>query len=493
MNLRLVNLALGGILSLVCLLMIVCLLFSMGYEGAEDSPWPSVWWISLLPTLGAAAIFLVLGRKADRQRIFRREAFAVVGLGWCSASLFCALPFVFAPLDIPVWDALFESVSGLTTTGSTIFPDLGLLPQSLLLWRSLMQWMGGLGIIILFVAILGFFGIGNKALFHRESSALADSEMGTRFQMLSLRYLIIYVSITLAGIVGLWVLGMEPMAAIHHGLCAIATGGFSPHNESVAFYPQLSLHLWLVVLMMAGGVAFPLHFLIWYQRRYRVLWSNEEFRTYLLIMLGVSVVIGLDLVFYGGDLPSKGWRLVVDALFQTVSIMTTTGFTSTNYDQWPPLTKFLMLGLMFMGGCAGSTAGGIKVSRFIVFTKAALRHLRTVYCPHRIETIRLNTKVLSGDSVHGVIIYFALYFILLLVGILGLALLEPTLQFATILSAVITCFNNVGPGLAEVGPNSNFASLQPMGKLWLSAFMLLGRLELYAILLLLLPSFWKKF
>jgi trk system potassium uptake protein TrkH len=495
MNIALVLLALGGILLIESVMLLFCLAFSFFTESyaVSDFSWPMLWLECLIPTLLSACILIFMGRKADREHFFRREAFAIVSLGWLVSGLYAALPYAISPLGIPVWDALFESYSGLTTTGATIFTDLNQLPDSLILWRSITQWMGGLGIVILFVAVLGFFGIGNKALFNRETSALADSDMGTRFQSLSFKYLLIYIGITVVGIIGLVICGLTPFNAINHTMAAVSTGGFSPHNESVAYYPQLSVHLWLTLIMLAGGVAFPVHYILWIQKRIGFIKRNEEFKAYFCIIFLVTSIIALDLLFYWPDRTASTTQTLVDSLFQTVSIMTTTGFATANFDVWPPLSKFLLLGVMFIGGCAGSTAGGIKVSRFIVFAKAARRHLQLVQRPHLVSKLRLNGKVLSEDAIQGVIIFMAFYFVLLLIGILGLALLEPNLKLTSTLSAVIACLNNIGPGLGQVGPTENFALFNPAGKMWLAAFMLIGRLEIYAVLLLLMPSFWKKF
>lgn len=495
MNIALVLFAVGGILLIQSLLMLVCMVFSLVTENHADATyaWPLLWVKCLLPTFSASLVFMFVGRRADRTRFFRREALAIVGLGWLVSGLCAALPYVLSPLGVPLWDGIFESYSGLTTTGATIFRDLTLLPDSILLWRSITQWMGGMGIVILFVAVLGFFGIGNKALFHSEVSALADSDMATRFQSLSCSYLMIYVGFTLLAVLGLVTLGLTPLNAVNHAMAAISTGGFSPHNESIAYYSDLWVHLWLIIIMLCGGVALPVHFTVLLQRRLGILRQNEEFRAYLAILLVVTTIIFLDLAFFWPGHEGVTPRLLVDSLFQTVSLMTTTGFGTADFDLWPPLSKFLLLGIMFVGGCAGSTAGGIKVSRFIVFTKAAYRHLLLVHRPGLVRKLRLNGKVLSENAIQGVITFFAFYFVLLLIGILGLALLEPNLNLTSTLSAVIACLNNIGPGLGDVGPTQNFALFNPVSKLWLSAFMLIGRLEIYAVLLLLLPSFWRKF
>lgn len=492
MNFRLVSLALGGILLIVGTLMLVCLGYSAWGEP-KPGPWVTDWLRCVVPTLAVGIVLMNLGRRADRTRIFRREAFAVVGLGWIVAGVFAALPYMILPPHAPVWDALFEAYSGLTTTGATIFTDLDQLSRGLLLWRSITQLIGGLGVVILFVAVLGFFGIGNKALFNRESSALADSEMGTRFQSLSFRYLMIYSAITLVGAVGLVIGGLTPYSAINHAMCAISTGGYSIHNESLGFYTGWHVHLWVVLLMMAGGIAFPVHYVLWIQRQWGTIRRNEELIVYIAAILLISTVIAIDLIVLWPGRNAPMSKLIVDSLFQTVSIMTTTGFGTADFNEWPPLSKFLLLGAMFAGGCAGSTAGGMKISRFIVFAKAALRQVRQAHRPHVVAKLRLNTKFLPEDAVQGVVMFFALYFVILLIGILGLAFLEPTLSMTTTLSAVIASVNNIGPGLAEVGPTHNFSIFNPLSKVWLSGFMLLGRLEIYAILLLILPSFWRKF
>ncbi|MEM6820690.1 MAG: TrkH family potassium uptake protein [Verrucomicrobiota bacterium] len=493
MNIPLVLMALGGILVIEGVMLLICFLYSLLFEGGIRSEWPQLWLSCFIPTIGAGFLLTLLGKGADRSRVFRREAFAVVSLGWLICGAFASLPFLLSPLTFAPWDALFEAYSGLTTTGATIVTDLTLLPRSLILWRSILEWMGGLGIIILFVAVLGFFGIGNRALFSRESSALADSDMATRFQSLSFRYLLIYVAFTIISAGGLLLCGLDLFSAVNHAMCAIATGGFSPHNESIAFYPDISVHLWITLSMFVGGVAFPLHYAVLIKKRLGVLKENEEFRFYAFIILFVSSVIALDLTFNWHEESVSKFRCMVDSLFQTVAIMTTSGFVSADYDQWPPLSKFLLLGLMIMGGCAGSTSGGMKVSRFLVFGKTALRHLHLVYRPHLVKRLKLNGKVLPEEDINGVIIYFAIYFVLILIGILGLAFLEPNLRLTSTFSAIISSINNIGPALADVGPTKNYAALSPFSKLWLSAFMLIGRLEIYAILLLLLPSFWKRF
>jgi trk system potassium uptake protein TrkH len=355
------------------------------------------------------------------------------------------------------------------------------------------QWIGGLGVVILFVALLGFIGVGTKALFSRESSAVAQSDVMPRVQSLTLRYLYIYLGFTLIGILGLIILQVSFFESVCHALCAISTGGFSPHNESVGYYHSNFVTLWLAFLMFVGGIALPVHYVVLIQRRWGVLKSNEETRVYGYLVVIAALIIAVDLAIVQHtpveDLPT----LVVDSFFQLISITTTTGFVTVDFNQWPTLTKFILVMFMIIGGCAGSTAGGMKIARFIVFLKTARRHLQLIIRPNKVARLRMNGRILDEEFINAVVFYFAIYFVLLIVGILGLSILQQDIDLETTFSAAIASFNNIGPGLGKVGAMENYAFFNVASKMWLCLFMLLGRLEIYAILLLFLPSFWKKF
>jgi trk system potassium uptake protein TrkH len=488
-NTRFVSLILSGILLIEGLLMLVCLLFALFSERGSGMLFS--WAVSVMATLAFSGLCYLLGRRAERKSIFKREAFAVVGLSWLICGVFAAIPFALAPAPIPLWDALFESYSGLTTTGATIFKDLTLLPGSLLLWRAITQWMGGMGVVVLFVALLGFIGVGGKALFIRETSALAEGDLKPRAQSLTIRYLAIYLGITLVGAVGLLVFGMSLFDAVTHTMCAISTGGFSPHNESIAHFSAWYVQAWIIVIMFMGGIAFPVHYHLWVLRKFGVLHEHRETRLYGAIIIIATIIVALDLMSV--EAYTSAPRAALDSLFQVVSIMTTTGFCTADFNQWPALSVVVLLLLMMIGGCAGSTGGGLKVARLMVFVKAALREVRVVFRPQLVLRVTLNRRTIGEHVVRGVVFYFAIYFVLMILGILGLSMLEPHLDLTSVMSALIASFNNIGPGLGEVGPASNYAALHPPGKIWLCLFMLLGRIEIYAILLLFLPSFWRKF
>lgn len=442
--------------------------------------------------LSTGLLLLGLGRKTDLNQVFRREAFAVVGLSWILCGIFGALPFPLSGVGT-MWDGLFEAYSGFTTTGATVFRDIGQLASSLVLWRSVMQWMGGMGIVVLFVAIFGFMGVGGKSLFQEETSSLAQDDFHVRMHSLSLYYLALYFGFSFIGALGLFLMGLSPFDAINHAMTAISTGGFSPHNESVGYFGHWYVEAWLTVVMLMGGIGFPLHYRMVFLRKKSIYISDEEVRTYFFIVLGSSLVVAGERILRGELADQALHVLCVDSIFTVASVITTTGFTSSDFSLWPVLSQLLLLGLMISGGCAGSTAGGIKVARILVFMKEAYRQLRLVYHPRLVIRLRLNGKILEDSMLQGVTFYFALYFLLLVAGIFLLSLLEPKLDIISVVSAVFASLNNVGPGLMEVGPSGNYAFFNPASKMWLSLLMLVGRLEIYAIVLLFVPRFWKRF
>ncbi len=494
MNLRFISFILGIILLLEAVLMGLCMAFEHLWIGHTLPGMVQAWAVSAVLTATLGTVLTLTGKRAQQSQIFRREAIAVVGLGWSLAAIMAALPFLLAPLPIHPADCLFEAVSGLTTTGATIFPDLTLLPDSLLLWRSITQWLGGMGIVILFVALLGFLGVGSKILFSRETSAVADSDLLPRVQALSLRYLGIYLAFTAIAFTGLILCGLSPFHALNHAFTAISTGGFSTHNESIGYYSSQSVHLWIILVMITGGIAFPLHFLILAKRNAGLLLKNEECRSYLILLLFFATTTTLALLTI--DRPDDGLSLpdfALAAAFQTTSIMTTTGFSTADYNLWPPLGQKLIILCMIFGGCAGSTSGGLKIARLLAFVKIILLQLRLTFRPNLVSHVRLNGKIIDSEVTQGVTFYIALYASLILAGAAVLAFLEPSFDLVSIFSASVSAVNNIGPALGEAGPASTYASYSLFGKLWLSFLMLVGRLEILAILLLFLPSFWRKF
>lgn len=493
MNLRFVALVIGAVLVLESGLMGICWLYAWLSPMPAENAMADTWLISIFVTFTVGVLPVVMFRNTIDMNVFRREAFAVVGLGWIIAGIFAALPFSLPPLSMPIWDGLFEAYSGLTTTGATIIVDLALIPDSVILWRAITQWLGGLGIVVLFVAVLGLFGGGGKSLFVSETSAVADDDFGARVRSLAITYFLIYLIVTVIGFIGLVILGKDPFDAACHSMSAIATGGFSPYNASMAEFPSHAIQLWIIALMMFGGIAFPIHYQVFVLRRLGVLRENTEFHAYLIILFGVSAVVLADLLATGAYKGAEWWDAAVASLFQVTSIMTTTGFASTDFDAWPNLAKTMLLGVMIIGGMAGSTSCGLKVARVVLFAKVLKRQFQTIFRPHLVLKLRMNGHTLEEKLAEGVIFYVAMYFALLIASTLVTNVLEPHLSLTNVLSATIATYNNIGPGLELVGPTQNYAFLNPATKIWLSFMMLLGRVEIFAIIVLFLPSFWRKF
>lgn len=492
MNYRYVALILGLILMLEGVLMGFCWLYAWLSPLEIETAMEHSWAVAMCVTFTIGVLLVALFRREMQSQIMRREVLAVIGLTWIVAGIFASIPFMMPPMNMMPWDALFECYSGLTTTGATVMSNLNEKPHSIILWRSLMQWTGGLGIIILFVALLGLFNVGGKSLFTSESSAVAENEVGTRVKTLSIGYLTIYTGLTVFGLVGMVLSGSEIFEAVNLAMCAIATGGFSPVDESAGHLSEIS-QMFLIFLMIAGGIAFPVHYQLWILRRLEVIKTNTELHVYLGLIVTATAIIAVDLIWVGEYKTGDTHWIVVDSLFQVTSIMTTTGFSSADFNAWPPLAKVILLGLMIVGGCAGSTSCGMKVARIVVFVKALVRQVRLSYRPSLILKLNMNGRPLAEKIITGVIFYVALNFFGTLIGIFGLAIMQPQVNMSTIISAVLACINNIGPGLELVGPTENYAFLRPVSKLWLSLLMLLGRLEFFAILVLFLPSFWKKF
>ena len=492
MNLRFVLLVVGGALLIEAFFLLICSGYTAFFEP-QNTGMQSAWMKSFGLCSLSALLCILIGFKSRKDEIFHREAFAVVGVGWIICSFLGSFPFYFSPYDIPFWDSLFESVSGLTTTGATIFTDLEKLPRSLHLWRSLTQWIGGMGIVVLFVALLGFIGAGHKAIFANETSSLAETGLRPRVRSLTLRYLSIYLGLTIVAFAGLLLCGPSFFDSFTHATCAVSTAGFSPYNDSIAHFPQWYVHLWLIIVMILGGIAFPVHFQFFILKQYNHALKNEELRCYFWIIGIATSIICFDLLFVRFYEWDNFPRAALDSLFQVVAVMTTTGFSTVDFALWPGLSKMLLIILMIIGGCAGSTSGGIKVSRIILFAKAALRYLQLSFLPRTVKRLRLNGTPVEEAAIQGVAFYFAIYFVVLLIGVLTLSILEPNLDLTTVHSSVLACFNNLGPALDKAGPSENYAFFNPASKIWLSILMLVGRLEMKVILVLLIPAFWKKF
>lgn len=492
MNFRLVAKILGVLLFLIGLGMGAC----AGYAWFEMQTSPekgldalhSLGWSAGI-TIGIGLLGFLLGRGTGNE-VLRREAIVVVGLGWILSGLAGCLPFLIGSPHLGFAGAFFESMSGFTTTGSTVINDLDLYPRAILLWRSVIQWLGGIGIVVLFVAVLSFLGVGSRSLMQHESSLNISDTAAARIRDVAKKLLLIYVGLTALCGVGLWLLGMTPFEAVCHAMTTISTGGFSTENQSIGHWDNLALEGWITLFMLLGSVSFMLYVFV-ANRRWSRLKAEEEARYYVLLLAVACLAIGANLWLTN---ESTGFLLGLRrAFFTIVSISTTTGFGTEDYDQWPTFSRLLLLGLMAIGGCAGSTAGGMKMNRLILFAKISVQELVKSFRPHQVFRLRLNGTT-PDDSVRLQTTLF-LSFAFGTTGMVSLlvALMEPHLDLTSAFGAVLATLFNIGPGMGMVGPTDNFSSLHPTSLILLSLVMALGRLEFFAVLVLFLPSLWKRY
>lgn len=441
---------------------------------------PLLW--SAGPALAVGGILLFLSRGADRQ-MRARDGLFVVAAGWFLVSAFGALPY-FVGNHLDAIDSIFESTSGFTTTGSTVFNDVESLPRSILLWRSMTQWLGGMGIIVLTVAILPYLGIGGMQLFKYEVPGPVKGKLSPRIADTARRLYFIYIGLTLAAFLCLWVAGLDLFDAACHSLTTLSTGGFSTRNQSIGSFGSPLVEWIFIAFMLLAGINFMLHYWTLTGHVRKVI-GDEELRAYLVIC--VVLIFGVAWALRDPNWTSEGLRT---AAFQVVSLMTTTGYATSDYENWPQLGQFLLLGLLVLGGMAGSTAGGIKTIRIVIGWRAVRRNLAVA--PHRsvVRHVRYSGEPVAEGTVSGVLVFFVMYF--------GLAVLSATLlaaagyDLATSISAALTTIGNVGPGIGQVGPMDHFAHLPDPIKLSLSGCMIAGRLEIISLLALFHPRFWQR-
>ncbi|MBJ7259143.1 MAG: TrkH family potassium uptake protein [Chthoniobacterales bacterium] len=488
MDYRQLSRVLGYLLLLMAIAMAGCLVYSL-FDNEANHCADRALGVSALFTAAVGWLLALLGRGGGHE-ILRREAIAIVGLGWMISTLFGALPYVLCTPSLSVAGAIFESASGFTTTGASVMKDVTAWPRGVLLWRATTQWLGGMGILVLIVAVLSMVGAGSKSLFRRESSAKFSEGFSTRVRETALRLWQIYVALTAVCTIGLVVLGMPVFDSVCHTFAAISTGGFSTRNESIMYYHSPAIEWWLIAFMILGAINFMLYawLLVGRWNRWR---QDEETRAFLWILIGVSLLIAADIIYFGqADGWADGFRA---AAFQAVSVMTTTGFASADFDQWPNFSRGLLVALMFIGGCAGSTAGGVKVGRVVVFFKTLRRQMVHSFRPNQIIPVRINNVNVSDSYLLDVMFFLALTGVIVALATLAMAVLEPQFSLLSSFTAVAATLFNIGPGLDAVGPMMNYAGLGAAAHLLLSGLMIMGRLEIFAVLVLFVPLLWRRF
>jgi len=441
--------------------------------------------ISAVITFGAGLSFYQPTRKNDHKNIGKKDGYIIVTLTWVSISLFGSLPFYLSGHIPSFTDAFFETISGFTTTGATILEDIEAMPESLLFWRSTTHWLGGMGIIVLTLAILPILGVGGMQLFVAEAPGTTPSRLHPRITETAKRLWLIYVIFTAVLTILLMMGEMNFFHAINHAFSTMATGGFSTRNESIAAYGPYT-HYVIILFMIIAGTNFSLHYFALKGQVSRLI-NNDEFRFYIYMIFGFTVLFTTSIYFIHDTGFEQAFR---DSFFQLVSIITTTGFITTDYLEWRGFLWFIIFLLMFTGGCIGSTGGGIKMIRHLLLLRNTTQELKRLIHPAAVFPVRFEGKTIPAEIIYNFLAFFLLYIAIFMIG--GAIMSILGLDFQTALGSTAATLGNVGPGIGNVGPVDNYAHIPAIGKWFLAFFMLLGRLELFTVLLLLTPAFWKK-
>ena len=483
MHLRVVQQILGLLLMLFSLTMLPPVFVSAWY-GDGSAP---AFVLSFLVTLLAGLIVWAPVRHETRD-LRSRDGFLVVAGFWTLLGVFGGAPLLFA--DVPamsVTDSVFEAVSGLTTTGATVLTGLDRLPPAILYYRAQLHWLGGMGVVVLAVAVLPMLGVGGFQLYRAETpGAVKDTKLTPRITETAKALWYVYLGLTIACTLAFWAAGMTVFDAVCHSFATMATGGFSTHDASLGYFQSPLIDVIAIVFMVLAGTNFALHFLVWQARSLRHYIHDSEFKAYLLILAALSGFVALYL--YLGGYYASLQEATLQATFHVVSVMTSTGFGRDDFSAWPGALPVLLVLTMFIGGCGGSTAGGMKVIRWLLLYRQGVREVVRLVHPAAEIPVRLGETVVPQRVVDAVWGFFAIYVVLF--AAMMLVLLGIGVDQVTAFSAIATCLNNVGPGLGAVA--SNFASLQTAGKWVCVLAMLLGRLEIFTLFVLISPAFWRR-
>jgi len=435
--------------------------------------------------IGLGLLVILLTRNT-KKKLGKREGFIIVSLVWIIFSLLGSIPYMLSGAIPNFTNAFFESISGFTTTGSSILRNIEELPHGILFWRSISQWLGGMGIIVLSLTILPIFGIGGMQLYAAEVPGPAPERISPRIKQTAKMLWGIYLLFTVTETLLLWIGGMSLFDAVCHSFTTMATGGFSTKQASIAHWDSPFIHYVIVVFMILAGTNFSLSYGA-LRGKFKNVRKDEEFRYYLIFIGIFTLLIFAGLLISGGAGPEQSFR---NSLFQVVSIMTTTGYITADYMLWHPFLTILIFSLFFFGGSAGSTGGSIKIMRIVILLKNSYYELKKMIHPHAVIRVKFNQHLVDTKIVTNVLAFFILYFLIFIVGTVIFTLIEPNMDSS--MGAVATCLGNIGPGIGKVGPAETFYHIAPGGKWFLSGLMLLGRLELMTVLVLFAPGFWKE-
>lgn len=481
MNYKLVLHILGLILRVEAVLMLPAMVIGF-VTGGGDGP---AFLYSAVITLAAGQLLSLFPGKGTQMQA--RDGFAAVALCWIVLGMFGALPYMFSDVLPNYADAVFETVSGLTTTGATVFTFIEGQPLGVLFWRAQTQWMGGMGVLVLALALVPKLGEGSVYLMRAESPGPIKSKLTPRVNDTAKILYSIYIGLTVAEAVCLRIAGMPWFDSVIHAFTTISTGGFSVKDASIAAYGSLAIEWIIIIFMFLSGINFALLYFA-LLRNFRAVFESEELRSYTLMTVVASALIVMNLVVHAGW--ALDARTVTDSVFQVVTLMTTTGYMTYDYVRWPTFSQVILILVMFAGGCAGSTAGGIKQIRVVLLFKNLRREVQRILHPRVVTTIKSDGERVDEPILSGISLFFFAYIFLLLAGMLIVA--WDDVGFTAAFSASLTCISNVGPAFDILGPTCNFSFLSNVSKIFLTANMLLGRLEIMPLLLLLFPGLWKK-
>lgn len=480
MNYGIVKRVLGIILLFEALLMVPSLLIATYLDQMDK--YPFLICIILTVTVG----FLMSYKQVHDKKIRAKEGLAIVALSWILISFFGALPFVLSQSIPSFVDAFFETVSGFTTTGATLIDDVEILPKGILFWRSFTHWIGGMGILVFMVALLPAIGAGGFQMFKAESPGPTADRFVPRIKDTAKILYITYISMTLLEIALLLLGGMSLYESMLHTFGTVGTGGFSTRGLSIGAYDSAYIHIVISVFMILSGINFSLYYVM-YKGKWKEALKNQELKLYLGIILTATLLIALNLRLASGQSFAMALK---DGLFQVSSIITTTGYATVDFDLWPAFSKAILFLLMFVGGCAGSTAGGMKTIRILVLFKKIKREVGKIFHPRAVMPIKNGDKTIADDTVSSISTFYSLYMMIFLVSTVIISL--EGIDLASAATSVAVTLGNVGPGFGLVGPSRTFSFFSPYSKLFFSFLMLLGRLELFTIIAFLVPKTWRN-
>jgi trk system potassium uptake protein TrkH len=477
MNVKLILRVIGRLLCIEAAAMVLPLIVALIYQ---EDPRPFVWSIVLLAVVGMA-----LSALPAQDRFYLREGFAAVGMIWLITGLVGALPFWFSGRFASFVDCLFESCSGFTTTGATILTDIEAMPYSILFWRSFTHWLGGMGVLVLATAILPSMGIRTHYLTQAESPGPVFSKLVPKQSQTSKILYGIYCALTLLQAAILKIVGLPLYDSLILAFSTAGTGGFSNRNDSVGAYGSVAVDLIVTFFILLFSINFSMYFLL-LNRKFKEVLASDELRFFLCVVALSTACITVNIL----PLYASVWESLRYALFQVASIISTTGFSTADYVQWPQFSQMLLIILMFCGACAGSTGGGMKCSRIMVLLRSIRREVHHIIHPRSVEVVTLENKVLEEDTIRSILLFLSTYLFVILASSLVLSL--DNFSFSVSFSAALTCISNVGPGLESIGPIGNFSAFSALSKLTMCLCMIVGRLEIFPILVLFSRATWRR-